>query len=168
MKQQLTDCVSTLEQLDHAHSIKIDQFKSKLELVEEKYRKKLTADTEKHRREVRSTRRKIGDVERRVDGVEKEVKKLQQEHLGQMLEVSQSRDEIKMELKAVSAKVAPSRKEISMALQLQEKLDQLKDDLQEKERILQEERNNNQGLKRETSRLRDEARIAQRRAALNL
>jgi hypothetical protein len=168
MKQQLADCVSTLELLDQRHSIQIDKLKPKLEVVEEKYRKRLATETEKHRRQVVSARRKLEGVDRRIGEIEKEIGKMQQNHLGQMITVTQSRDQLRLDLKAVSARPAPSRREITVALQLQQQLEKLKDDLANGEGILGEERNRNEMLKREIGRLRDEVRMTQRRAALNL
>jgi DNA-binding protein H-NS len=168
MKQQLADCVSTLEQLDQRHSIQIDKLKSKLEDVEARYKKRLVPETEKHRREVVSARRKLQGVDRRIEEIEKEIAKREQNHLSEMLVVSQSRDQLRMDLKAVSSRPAPSRKEITGSLQLQAKLAKLREDLANEEEILRDERKRNEMLKRESARVRDEARIAQRRAALRL
>jgi hypothetical protein len=168
MRQQLTDCVATLEQLDRAHSVRIDELKAKIEAVDERYQKELTRETEKHKRDVTPVKRKLEETERRALAAQKEVTKLQQDHLGQVLEVGQSRDEIRMELRAVSSRPAPSRKDVSLTFQLQAKFEEKKEELARREGVLQDERRINQAIKREVSRLRDEARIAHRRAALNV
>jgi chromosome segregation ATPase len=154
--------------LDQAHSIQIDKLKSKLETVEAKYQKKVGPDTAKHRREIVSAQRKLVEIDRQNEEIEKEITGAQMRHFQEMLVVSQSRDHLRMDLGAVSAREAPSRKEITASLQSEAQLQKLRDDLADREGILEDERKRNEILKREIGRLRNEARIAQRRAALSL
>jgi low affinity Fe/Cu permease len=80
--------------------------------------------------------------------------------------MAQVRELYLMDLHQFSTKPAPSRKQITDALQIAGKLDALRVKLKGREDVLLGERKSNQELKRSISRIQDEARIAQRRAAL--
>jgi hypothetical protein len=83
-----------------------------------------------------------------------------------MREMAQDREMYLMDLHQLSAQPAPSRKPITDALQLAGKLGELRAKLRDREEVLIGERKSNQEMKRSVSRIKDEARIAQRRAAL--
>jgi hypothetical protein len=84
-----------------------------------------------------------------------------------MMGMAQSRENFRMDLHQLAVKPAPSRKEISQSLQLAGKAEELRAHLKGKETLLAQERMNNQELKRDIGRIQDEAKIAQRKAALD-
>jgi len=168
LRQQLSDCVSTLEDLEQSHSVKIDKLRSQLQMIDDKYDQKVSTETDKHERQIKVVKKKIGDVAKQVERIEGEVAKFRNEHSAQMLEMTRARDQVRMELQMVAAKDPPSRAEITTSLQTQTQFEDLKSELVKKERALDAEREQNAALKREIARLRTNARIAQRRAALNL
>lgn len=168
MKQQLTECVSTLEELEHAHAVKMDKLKSKLELMDNDYERKVKDTTESHEREMGVERRRIQEAVERAKEIEKQIEKTERQHAAQMQEATQSGARMRMDIKALGKKPAASRKEISDSLKKDAELYQLKLELERREAVLAQERENNDRLKREVSRVRDELRLAERRAALNL
>lgn len=168
MKQQLSECVATLEDLEQAHSVKMDKLKTKLALVDTKYEQKLKSDTETHRRQMNSQKRKVADAESRTAEIQKLIDKMEKQHSVQMQEASQVNVRMRMDMRAMTRKPAASRKEVSDSLKKETEVRQMRTELEKRERILLEERENNDRLKREVSRIKDEIRIAERRAALNL
>jgi len=168
LREQLGDCVATLEDLEQSHAVKVDKLRTQLQMTDEKYDQKVGIETEKHQRQVKPVKRKIAELEKQIERLEVEAKKFRDEHAAQMLEMAQARDRARMELQMVAAKDPPSRAEILTSLQTQAQCDDLRSTLAGRERALDAERANNAALKRELARLRMNARIAQRRAALNL
>jgi chromosome segregation ATPase len=167
-RQQLAACVATLEQLDEAHAAQVEKLRSKLAAAEEQYGRKLAAEAEGHRREVAAARRRLHEAERAVGEIEGEIAGFRQAHMGEVLAVSQSRDLFRMDLQALSAAPEPPREKAAESLQLQVQLQKLRDDLADYEGVLEDERKQNERLKREVARLRHEERAAKQRAALNL
>jgi cell division protein FtsB len=167
MKRQLGNCVAVLEDLDQAHAVAVDKLQQRLEMVDERYDRKIGWETEKHQREIAAMRGRIASVERQIAKAEDDVKKCQDGHSDVMLEMAQSTEEIRMELHRITAKDPPSRKAISASLVTQVKLEDMKVELGKREKALETERGNNAALKREIARLRTNATIAERRSALS-
>jgi hypothetical protein len=166
MKQQLTACLETLEELETAHSGRVTKLKTQLVSVDNTYNKMLSTLSEQHRRAMAAAKSALDESNREADGIAQRVSGLQEDHLQRMLEVEWTTDQYRMELREVSSLPAPSRADVTKARDIQAKLDELKEMLGQREGLLDAERHNNESLRRAVSRLRDEARLAERRAAL--
>ena len=88
-------------------------------------------------------------------------------HQEKMLEIGQNLDQYRSSINSLTSKPAQSKenKDFQNAIL---HLEELKALLTEREGILYQERSTNEALKKEINRLRDEALIIQRRAALNI
>jgi cell division protein FtsB len=168
LKQQLRECVSTLEDLEQSHPGQIDRLRRRLQTSDSKYERRLKEGSERHWTDTAELTRRIAETNKGVARIEAEIGKFREGHASQMLELAQATDQARMELHMVTAREPPSRKHASEAMQWQAKLEDLKRDLEDRDQVLAQERQNNMALKREISRVKAAARIAERRSVLNL
>ncbi|KAK8871040.1 hypothetical protein M9Y10_008953 [Tritrichomonas musculus] len=166
-KKHLSNCVSTLEELEQEHSLKMEKFKTQLELIDSKYEQKLQADTETQRKKLEAVTKKLVNAENATDALQKKIDEENSKHQEKMLEIGQNLDQYRSSINSLTSKPAQSKenKDFQNAIL---HLEELKALLTEREGILYQERSTNEALKKEINRLRDEALIIQRRAALNI
>lgn len=170
-KNQLASCVSTLEDLEHAHTSKMDKLRSSLEMIDKKYDSKLESTEKDHERKTKQLKKKLNDLNTQISKLQTSIKKVQSEYTQQMFDASKTNDQIKLSLHASTASkpsLSHSQSQVTETQNVTLQLDQLRARLAESENVLIEERNCNEALKREISRLRDESKIASRRMQLNL
>lgn len=166
-KKNLSNCVSTLEELEQEHSLKMEKFKTQLELIDSKYEQKLQADSEAQRRKLDTLNKKLLNAESQTEALQKKIDEENAKHQEKMLEIGQNLDQYRSSINAFTSKQAQSKenKDFQNAVL---HLEELKNLLSEREGILYQERSTNEALKKEINRLRDEALIMQRRTALNI
>lgn len=166
-KKHLSSCVSTLEELEQEHTLKMEKFKTQLELIDSKYEQKLQADTEVQRKKLDALNKKLMNAENQTEILQKKIDDENAKHQEKMLEIGQNLDQYRSSINSLTSKPAQSKenKEFQQAIL---NLDELKIILSEREGVLYQERATNEALKKEINRLRDEALIMQRRTALNI
>ena len=166
-KKHLESCVQTLEELEQEHTIKVDQLKAQLEIVDQKYEQKLQSDIEQNRKKLEALKKKVENAERSAEQLQKKINEDTIKQQEKMAEMSLSGDQYRLDINSMSMKSIPRKenKDLQNAIL---HLEELKGELSQRESVLYNERATNGALKKEINRLRDEALIAQRRAALNL
>lgn len=166
-KENLSRCVATLEDIEHEHRQTMDQYKTKLEALDSNYQQNVQTTMENHKHQLEAIARKVDTAEKAAQAIEKKINEDTSRHQERMIEMSQNVDQYRSNITSISYKTVQKKetKDLQNALSRVEEVRTL---LSERETLLFQERKINDELKREISRLRDEAIIRQRRAALNI
>lgn len=167
-KEQLADCVSTLEELEQQHTITMDNLRSKLQNMDAKYDEKLAKDTAQHQRNMDAIRRKIRETQKKTAALQKAMKKAEQRHKEQIMSASKESEQLKLDFKMITSRKETQRKEDNEAQVILSQLDKLRKEKDTYEATLSNARGENEALKREIGRLSYEIRLAKRREALKL
>lgn len=170
-KNQLSQCVSTLEELERAHTTNMDKLRTSLEIIDNKYENKLKSIESNHEKKTKQLKEKLGELEAQNTKFQSSIKKTQAEYTQQMFDASKTNDQMKLALHATTASkssFSQSQNQVTETQNISVQLDNLRSHLSSRENVLIDERNCNEALKREIGRLRDESRIASRRSKLNI
>ena len=177
-KARLADCIATLDDMESNHASEIENYKIKLEALDQRYQAKIVREKENHRREVDAIKKRIEANNYRSNNLQKTIDKVQKHHKMQIKtaleegEVFQqmstgtnrsSKSNATNGIYEFQGKYASYTSDGKSVDDLMNHLNHLKKILEEKENELMKERTDNESLKRELGRLKHEERMEKRR-----
>lgn len=167
-KQQLSQCVTTLEESEKEHRINLDNLLQKLRQLDEKYKDRLKRMKDAHEREIEPLKRRKSEVEKRISAAMRQMDSMDAQHRRQIESVVTQGEQLKLEYQNAITKGAQLQQEDDKIRTQTQKLQQLTQTLEQRDKQLAEVRQQNESMKREVMRLKHEAKVAKRRAHLNI
>jgi chromosome segregation ATPase len=168
LKDRLSHCLSTLDELDKAHEPKMKELNVKSRKVDADYEKRLRDVTQKHKKQIVDIQRKIEGAQGEVREIEEAVRNYEKTRTSLELEDAVATETLQREIREATALMVQPAEETRNFGELKAKLAKLEARLASTEAVLDRERTLNNELASRVGRARSEARIAERRAALDI
>lgn len=162
-KSRLGECVSTLDEMERAHTTQMNKFKVQLDALDIQYQSKLKRENDKHTKMMETLQRKNTESEKRNGALQQTINKIAQHHKMQIASTRREGEHLQLSIKTQEMQTELQSKEEEKSKKYTEKLLLLKQKLESKENQLTAARTENESLKREVNRLKHEARVAKRR-----
>ncbi|OHT10947.1 hypothetical protein TRFO_19650 [Tritrichomonas foetus] len=167
-RQQLFECVHTLEEMEQTHNVTMDNFKDQLIQMDEKYESQVKRETENHKKQTVQVKQKIKEMEQIIKALTKSLHRTEKRQKEALSSLSIQTESLQQELLTIKKQEAIQREGENDIKEVFTKLTSLKKQLSDRENILLKMRADNEMMKREIARVTHEAKIAKRREALKI
>ena len=167
-KQQLFECVNTLEEMEQQHNVTMDNLKDQLVAMDEKYEAQVKRDTDNHKKQTTQVRQKIREAEQMVRSLSKSLHRTEKRQKEAISNLNSQTETLQHELITIKKQEAILREGQNEIQEVTTQLSSLRRQLSERETILAKMRADNEMMKREIARVTHEAKIAKRREALRI
>lgn len=165
-KTRLSDCVASLEEMERNHAGAMTNCKNRLDAMDKRYNDQVARETHRHEKETMTLKRKQSDLEERAAAMQRTIRKIERHHKSQIEEAVREGEMLKTSVEANEARSIQIEKGSSKVHDWTAKLQQLRSKLESTENGLIQARTDNESMKREIARLKHEARMQQRRMAI--
>lgn len=167
-RQQLYECVHTLEEMEQTHNVTMDNFKDQLAEMDEKYVQDIKTETDNHKKEAAQIKQKIREVQQLLKSLTKSYHRTERNHKDQFSYLSTQTQGLEQQLMTIRKQEAMQRAGDDEIGQASSKFHSLRKELIERERILGQMRSDNELMKREIARINHEMKISKRREVLQI
>ena len=167
-KEQLVDCVRALEEGEEEHRQKMDQLKEKLRTDEKEYYDNVKQLKEQYKRQIPPLRKKVSAREKKFKEIQKKIQTFRTDNNNELQPLVNKHEKVKETLFMVTKTAKIQSEKDTKLVETQQKIENLKIVISDRESVLQKEMNINNDLKQRIVRLQFMKRTRQRRETLNL
>jgi hypothetical protein len=167
-KARLSDCVSTLEEMERNHSSRMAAFKTRLDTLDAAHAQKLKRENDRHHRTTDGLNRRQLEFETRAKSIEKTLRRIEKHHKVQVDTAVHEAEILQTDVVAAEAKSQAIADQNAKLQSWKGKIAQLKKQLETRVRELGQTRSDNETMKREIARLQHEAGLTKRRSTRTL
>jgi hypothetical protein len=167
-RQDLGECVRTLEELEEKHETEMGSMKQRLETQTMMYEEKFRVAAENHNKRTDALRRRVQEAETKARHSHMALKRLEKHFSRELSQVVTENEQLKRDMANVTTSEINKRRSENEIQEADAELQKVIRDLQNRDELLAKAREDSQRMKREVARINHEAAIAKRRAALNL
>jgi chromosome segregation ATPase len=164
-KGKLSDCVTTLEEMERNHSSRMGTFRTRLEAMERSFNEKVKRATETQERTVAGLNRRQEEYEKRAKSIAKTIDRIEKHHRVQIDAAVHEAETLQADVLKSEAQTQAMTEQTTKIQSWREKSEELKKQLEAKVNELGQTRGNNETMKREIARLQHEARLTGGRRA---
>lgn len=178
-KERLQQCVETIDEMEKNHSTEMDNYKTKLDALDNMYQDKIRLATEKHHRTIETLTKKLNQYNDKINSIQSTIQKVQDHHKLQIDRAIAEGDSLSSQISEKAKQYSASFSGLNLNISIQkseisnsndysqvrdamDRLSQLKEKLEKCENELFRERTENESMKREIARLKHEKKMAPR------
>jgi hypothetical protein len=167
-REQLSECVQTLEDLESHHSLAVSNLIERLASTDTRYEEKLHTITDDHKRKTDAVRRKAQEAEKKAKRAQQSLQDAEKRYAFELNELTVENGLLKTEFQRVTAEPVNAYNLPEQLSQAESLLSQKKTELQKLEECVIQLRSDTHRMARDVARMNHEAAIAKRRAALGV
>ena len=167
-RQQLFECVHTLEEMEQTHNVSMDNYKDQLAEMDEKYESQVKREADDHKKQTVSIKQKIKEAEQMIKSLSKSLHRTEKRQKDQLSNLSVQTETLQQQLITIKKQEAIQREGENEIMEVSNQLASLRKQLSDRETILNQMRGDNELMKREIAKLYHEAKIAKRRELLKI
>lgn len=167
-RQQLFECVHTLEEMEQTHNVSMDNYKDQLSEMDEKYELQVKREADEHKKQTVSIKQKIKETDQIIKSLSKSLHRTEKRQKDQLSNLSTQTETLQQQLVTIKKQEAIKREGENEISEVSNQLSSLRKQLSDRETILNQMRSDNELMKREIAKLYHEAKIAKRRELLKI
>ena len=155
-KARLSDCVTTLEEMERNHSLTMSSYQGKLSSLDANYEQVVKRMQETCSREVETLKRKLLEIQRKDESMRDMIDKIQHNQKRQMFSAVREGEDLRLQMQTVCSEPVYIASEDEEHRQQSIMYEKLKKKLADRENQLIKARTENESMKREICRLQHE------------
>ena len=156
-KSRLSDCVTTLEEMERNQILKINSLQNKLKALDNSYQMRQKRCIDQNTHQIETLKRKLEEAKRKEDMMKDSIDKVESAQKKQIYSTVRKGEELRLTMQAVNS--APRTENIDSDDISYAEYEKLKKLLEAKENELINARTENESMKRELGRLKHEAKM---------
>lgn len=178
-KTKLQECVETIDEMEKNHNTEMENYKAKLDALDQMYQDKIRIRSEKHHKTIEKLTRKLSEYNDKINSIQNTIQKVQNHHKSQIdkalaegdslsSQISEKARQYSASFSGININISKSKTDINYSNDYSDTNDEsnrlikLKERLEKSENELYKARTENESLKREVARLKHEEKMAPR------